>query len=126
MSFPQLAASPSGSDQVFGSETYPKGRRPPERPIGSLATYAPLWQRIDRLLFLQGPGFEIVPDWRWQQEVSLQAANPRRHAMDRKAVERFVLFFERVSRQAMRTLPSIADRTLRIDAKRRPLEKGSE
>jgi len=92
----------------------------------ALATYAPLWQRIDRLLFLQGPGFEIVPDWRWQQEVSLQAANPRRHAMDRKAVERFVLFFERVSRQAMRTLPSIADRTLRIDAKRRPLEKGSE
>jgi len=87
----------------------------------ALATYTPLWQRIDRLLFLQGPGFEIVPDWRWQQEITLQAAHPRRHAMDRKAVERFVLFFERVSRQAMRTLPAIADRTIRIDARRMPL-----
>ena len=88
----------------------------------ALATYAPLWQRIDRLLFLQGPGFEIVPDWRWQQEVTLQTAHPRRNAMDRKTVERFVLFFERVSRQALRTLPAIADRSIRIDALRRPIQ----
>jgi D-glycerate 3-kinase len=88
----------------------------------ALAAYAPLWQRIDRLLLMQGPGFEIVPDWRWQQEIALQAAHPRRHAMDHKAVERFVLFFERVSRQAMRTLPAIADRTLRIDSKRQPID----
>jgi D-glycerate 3-kinase len=87
----------------------------------ALAMYTPLWQRIDRLLFLQAPGFEIVPDWRWQQENTLQVAHPRRNAMDRKAVERFVLFFERVSRQAMRTLPAIADRTICIDAKRTPL-----
>jgi hypothetical protein len=74
----------------------------------ALADYAPLWERIDRLLFLQGPGFEVVPDWRWQQEVTLQAAHPRRSAMLRGTVERFVLFFERVSRQALRTLPPIA------------------
>jgi D-glycerate 3-kinase len=45
--------------------------------------------------------------------------------MNRAGVERFVLFFERVSRQALRTLPAIADRTLRIDVKRRP-EMGPE
>lgn len=84
----------------------------------ALAAYAPLWQRLDRLLFLQGPGFEVVPGWRWQQEQTLQAANPRRRAMTRPEVERFVLFFERVSRQALRTLPGIADHTLRIDADR--------
>ncbi len=88
----------------------------------ALATYAPLWQRIDRLLFLQGPGFEIVPDWRWQQEITLQAAHPRRNAMDRRMVERFVLFFERVSRQALRTLPAIADRTISVDAMRQPID----
>ncbi len=88
----------------------------------ALADYAPLWERIDRLLYLQGPGFEVVPDWRWQQEVTLQAAHPRRSAMQRKTVERFVLFFERVSRQAMRSLPTIADRTIRIDAARTPID----
>jgi D-glycerate 3-kinase len=88
----------------------------------ALGHYAPLWQRLDYLLFLRGPGFEIVPDWRWQQERTLQAAQPRRCAMNRADVERFVLFFERVSRQALRSLPTIADRTLRIDARRRPIE----
>lgn len=82
--------------------------------------YAPLWQRIDRLLFLQGPGFEVVPDWRWQQEQTLQAANPQRRAMDQAQVLRFVQFFERVSRQALRTLPGIADRVVAVDAHRHP------
>jgi len=82
--------------------------------------YPPLWQRIDRLLFLQGPGFDIVPDWRWQQEQSLQAAHPDRKAMTREQVERFVQFFERTSGQALRTLPRIADRTIRLDANCNP------
>jgi len=85
----------------------------------ALRAYEPLWRRLDCLLFLQGPGFELVPTWRWQQEQTLQAANPRRQAMSRAEVDRFVLFFERISRQALRTLPAIADRTLRIDARRR-------
>jgi D-glycerate 3-kinase len=84
--------------------------------------YPPLWSRLDRLLFLQGPGFDIVPQWRWQQEQTLQAAHPDRQAMTQAQVERFVQFFERVSRQAMRTLPGIADRTIRLDAQRRPLD----
>ncbi len=87
----------------------------------ALASYAPLWSRIDRLLFLKGPDFAVVPEWRWQQEAALQAAHPRRNAMRRDGVERFVRFFERVSRQALRTLPAIADRTIRIDADRMPI-----
>jgi D-glycerate 3-kinase len=74
-----------------------------------------LWARIDRLLWLQPPGFEGVADWRWQQEQAL-AGGPR---LSRPDVERFVQHFERVSRQALRCLPAIADRTLRLDAGRR-------
>lgn len=86
----------------------------------ALAAYAPLWQRLDRLLWLRGPGFEVVPRWRWQQELSLQAARPGRAGMSQAQVERFVLLFERVSRQAQRTLGSIADRTLTLDSERLP------
>jgi D-glycerate 3-kinase len=81
--------------------------------------YPALWQRIDRALFLQGPGFEVVPAWRWQQEQALQEANPGRHAMTQEQVLRFVQFFERVSRQAMATLPGIADVVVRLDGGRR-------
>ncbi|GAA3933169.1 kinase [Luteimonas lutimaris] len=83
--------------------------------------YPALWRRIDRLLFLQGPGFDIVPRWRWQQEQSLQAGHPDRKAMTRAQVERFVQFFERTSRQAMRTLPGMADTVAPLDGERRPL-----
>jgi len=72
--------------------------------------YPPLWSRLDRMLFLQGPGFDIVPQWRWQQEQTLQAQHPDRRAMSQAQVERFVQFFERVSRQAMHTLPAIGAR----------------
>lgn len=82
--------------------------------------YPPLWTLIQRMLFLQAPGFELVPQWRWQQECTLQAAHPQRRAMTRPQVERFVQFFERVSRQALRTLPAISDRIVRLDAVRRP------
>lgn len=87
----------------------------------ALADYAPAWERIDHLAWLRGPGFEVVPGWRWQQECTLQAANPGRRAMTRAQVDRFVLFFERVSRQALRTLPAIADEVIALDAARRPL-----
>lgn len=87
----------------------------------ALGRYSPLWQRLDWLTWLRGPGFEVVPRWRWQQEETLQAAHPGRRAMSRPEVERFVLFFERVSRQALRSLPAIADRTIGLDADRRPI-----
>ena len=83
--------------------------------------YPALWRRVDRLLFLQPPGFEVVPGWRWQQEQSLQAQDPSRRGMTRAQVERFVQHYERVSRQALRTLPAIADLVVALDEARRPV-----
>ncbi len=91
--------------------------------------YPALWQRIDALWWLQAPGFEVVPAWRWQQEQALRAADSSnsggnaeaRVGMDRAQVSRFVQLFERVSRQALRILPAIAERTIRLDAQRRPI-----
>nr|WP_255699015.1 kinase [Luteimonas sp. Y-2-2-4F] len=82
--------------------------------------YPALWARVDRLLFLQPPGFDVVPAWRWQQECALQAAEPARRGMTRAQVERFVQHYERVSRQALRTLPALADAVAPLDAARAP------
>lgn len=85
--------------------------------------YPRLWSRLDRLLFLQPPGFETVPQWRWQQEQSLQARakTPAARSMGAADVQRFVQLFERVSRQALLHLPGIAEWTLPLDARRRPV-----
>ncbi len=82
--------------------------------------YPRLWESIDTLWFLQGPGFEVVPDWRWEQELALQADDPARKSMSRVQIERFVQYFERVSRQALQTLPAIAERTVLLDRQRNP------
>ncbi|MDH5823509.1 kinase [Luteimonas sp. RD2P54] len=83
--------------------------------------YLALWARIDRLLFLQPPGFEVVPRWRLEQERALQRAEPGRAGMDQAAIARFVQHYERVGRHALRTLPGIAPATIALDAERRPL-----
>lgn len=88
----------------------------------ALADYAALWQRLDWLCWLKGPGFDVVRDWRWQQECTLQQAQPKRQAMDRAQLERFVLAFERISRHAQDTLAGIADETIALDERRNPAE----
>ncbi len=88
----------------------------------ALAAYAPLWQRIDRLLLLHAPGFGIARHWRWQQEQALQAARPKCRTMNQAQVEHFVMLFERVSRHALETLPAIADINIRLDAHRQEMD----
>lgn len=83
--------------------------------------YPALWARADRLWFLQPPGFEVVARWRGEQERALQAAGPSRPAMDAAALARFIQHYERVSRQALRTLPALADVVVPLDADRRPV-----
>ncbi len=80
--------------------------------------YPALWRRCDRLWFLQPPDFSVVPRWRWQQEQNLQAAQPGRHGMSRPQLERFVQYYERVSRQALRALPERADHVVALDGQR--------
>lgn len=87
--------------------------------------YPALWRRIDRLLWLQPPGFAVVPGWRWQQEQALQGREPGRRAMTRAQVERFVQFFERSSRQALAMLPGIAEWTVGLDERRGLVEAGA-
>jgi len=86
--------------------------------------YPALWAGLDRLLFLQPPGFDVVFDWRLQQEQALQAAQPGRGGMDAAGVARFVQHYERVSRQALRTLPDLADVMVTLDAERRIVSAG--
>lgn len=87
------------------------------------AHYPALWRRFDRLWLLQAPSFDIVAHWRWQQEQALLAAAPGRTGMDPAALARFLAHYERVSRQALRTLPAIADHVVALDEARRPLRR---
>jgi len=118
----------------------PQGRSALRRPINALERdedsdrrwrtfvnaqlaqhYVPLWRRFDRLIDLQAPDFAVVACWRDEQERALR----RRHApraMSPAVLRRFLMHYERLSRQALRALPALADICLRLAGDRRVRE----
>ena len=79
--------------------------------------YARLWRRLDRLVLLQAPSFAVVERWRDEQERALRARGAPR-ALDRTALRRFLMHYERLSRHALRALPPRADIRVVLDARR--------
>ena len=62
--------------------------------------YARLRARLDALIFLKAPGFDVVLDWRCEQEAGLRgqaAVSPER----RTALAVFIQHYERLSRHMM-------------------------
>lgn len=86
--------------------------------------YCALFARIDWLMLLAAPGFDVVAGWRMQQEREL-AARSGDHApgvMDAAGVDRFVGYYERLTRHILSEMPSRADMVARIDRDRHVLE----
>lgn len=86
--------------------------------------YAELFARIDRLVLLAAPGFEVVRGWRGQQEQDLRERISRGETeggrvMDEAALDRFVQFYERLTRHILTEMPSYADLVLHLDPARR-------
>ncbi|HET6546409.1 MAG TPA: kinase [Rhodanobacteraceae bacterium] len=80
--------------------------------------YAALWARFDALAVLQAPDFAVVENWRDQPERELRRRGAP-EAMSKTELRRFLMYYERLSRHALRVLPKIADITIAIDRKRR-------
>lgn len=84
-----------------------------------LADYARrLWPRLDALVLLQAPGWAVVRGWREQAERALAAGGAPR-AMDHATLQRFLMHYERLSREALVQLPRRADYVIRLDRRRR-------
>ena len=84
--------------------------------------YQQLFARIDRLILLAAPGFEVVHRWRLEQERELALnASPDAKVMDEVAVARFISHYERLTRYMLSEMPGRADLVVRLDEDRRPL-----
>lgn len=79
--------------------------------------YQRLFARIDLLVLLAAPGFEIVRDWRGEQEAKLRAEG--RGGMSEAELDRFVQHYERLTRHILADMPGYADLVIRLDTDRR-------
>lgn len=85
--------------------------------------YQALFARIDMLVLLAAPEFEAVRDWRIEQEhgLALTAGIDGQGVMSDSEVERFIRFYERITRHILAEMPDRADLIIRLAADRTPL-----
>jgi len=82
--------------------------------------YQQLFGRLDFLVLLAAPSFDVVRAWRIEQEHELRASvGPGPHAtMSDAEVGRFIQHYERLTRHILAEMPGRADLVLRLDEKR--------
>jgi D-glycerate 3-kinase len=85
--------------------------------------YQSLFGMIDTLMLLQAPGFEIVFDWRMQQEDKLRAhvGAGAPGLMDATQIARFIQHYERLTRHILAEMPNRANLVVGMAADRAPL-----
>jgi D-glycerate 3-kinase len=79
-------------------------------------SYQRLFARIDRLIMLAAPGWEVVDRWREQQEAELRAR--AKGAMSPSEVARFIQHYERLTRWILSEMPGRADLTVQLSEAR--------
>ena len=85
--------------------------------------YAPLFARLSPLVLLAAPSFEVVLQWRTEQERKLRDRLQREggdasRVMSDDAIARFISHYERITRHILAEMPARADHLIDLDASR--------
>jgi D-glycerate 3-kinase len=89
--------------------------------------YQSLFRQIDLLVLLAAPAFDVVSDWRAQQEddlrrsIAAQGGNASQ-LMTRQQIQRFVRHYERLTRHILQEMPARADIVIRLDGERKVID----
>ncbi|XOV89586.1 MAG: kinase [Pseudomonadota bacterium] len=78
--------------------------------------YAQVFQKADVNYFLAAPSFDAVFRWRWEQEQKLQGGPA---VMTESGVRRFIMYYERITRQMLEDLPARVALTIYLDESHR-------
>jgi D-glycerate 3-kinase len=80
--------------------------------------YQTLFARLQDLILLEAPSFEVVAGWRAEQEAKLRAQG--RGGMSQAEIARFVAHYERITRWILAEMPARADWVVTLDTQRNP------
>jgi D-glycerate 3-kinase len=77
-----------------------------------------LFALIDRLIYLQPPSFDVVYQWRCEQEHALIAKGNAPAAMSDPEIRAFISHYERLTRHMIIDMPKRADLVIRLGSMR--------
>lgn len=83
--------------------------------------YQPLYNMMNYWIVLQAPSFDCVHQWRFEQEQKLAKktrAGSKNAVMNSDEILTFIQYFQRLTVQALKTLPESADVTLFLNDSR--------
>jgi len=81
--------------------------------------YKKIFSLIDILIFLKVPSFDHVYKWRLLQEKKLKKKSRGKKIMNNIQVKKFIMFYERITLNMLKTLGSIAKVLINIDTRHR-------
>ena len=81
--------------------------------------YKKIFDLIDKLIFLKVPSFKFVFRWRLLQEKKLRITSKGNKTMSDKEIKNFIMYYERLTKHMLKTLPKKADTVISIDEKHR-------
>ncbi len=81
--------------------------------------YKKIFNLIDELIFLKVPSFKHVYKWRLLQERKLRITGKGKKTMTDKQIGNFIMYYERLTKHMLKTLPKKADTVISIDEKHR-------
>lgn len=81
------------------------------------ANYEQIFDKLDFLIFVRVPSFDAIFRWRVEQEEKLADVSPEGSSglMNKEQIQRFLQFYERLTRANLATLPNSADVVFSLD-----------
>ncbi len=81
--------------------------------------YKKLFSKIDKLIYLKAPSFDHIFEWRLLQEQKLKLTSKNKKTMSKAEIRKFIMFYERITRQMMKDSEKISDLIILLDKKHR-------
>ena len=81
--------------------------------------YKKIFKLIDKIIFLKVPSFQYVYKWRLLQEKKLKITSKGNKTMKDLQIKNFIMFYERITKNMLKTLSQKADTVIKIDNKHR-------
>ena len=81
--------------------------------------YKKIFKLLDKIIFLKVPSFKHVFKWRLLQEKKLRFTSKGKKTMSDNQIKNFIMFYERLTKHMLKTLPYKADSVIKIDTQHR-------
>ena len=81
--------------------------------------YKKLFNKIDKLVYLKAPNFNHIFRWRWLQEQKMKLTSKNKKTMSKSQVKEFIMYYERITKNMMKSFSKISDLTIFLDSSHR-------